>query len=456
MASWDKCEYFAYEIKYGGLILTNKGIKQDPLRVQALKDLRPPSCYKELEILIGLLNWHLPFVDGFANYITVLNDLLADSRQHRKFLWLTVHQQAMMNLLNAIKSETLLHRSGPGARHIYVDAAPASNTIGGHIFRVDSNGKKFLMGYISKSLNRRERSYDTPKFEMMALWWCLKKFQPMCFGHVTRCFTDHKSLSYMNFKNPSGIWARWIQDLVDWNPIVLNVAGKDNVVADALVRLRQPELINIVTIDDMDVREQIVSDYHDHFSKRKSLLNIKSKYFWEGMYKDIEHYTDNCRYCLKNKTALRSDRRSLLKSMVADYAYQVISIDFLGPYSMKNGELKRAFIIIDIFSREVSLISMPDLLASTAIKTLNDIILDIKGTPEIIIGDSAKQFLGEEFSKFCMENLISYQPSAAYNHQSNPVERTVQTAKVQIHSYLADGLSWREALRKTQNTLNNK
>jgi hypothetical protein len=160
----------------------------------------------------------------------------------------------------------MLYRPGLGDIHIYVDAAPSNDTIGGHLFRVDKNNKKFLMGYFSRKLRSNEIDYDTPKQEMLALWWLLKKNRKYFYGHGVFCFTDHKSLSSLHFQNPSGMWARWLQDVIEIDRLeILSVDGKRNVVADAIVRLSK-KIAAVRVIDQEDIKTEIIKEYQDHFS----------------------------------------------------------------------------------------------------------------------------------------------------------------------------------------------
>jgi hypothetical protein len=68
-----------------------------------------------------------------------------------------------------------------------------------------------------------------------------------------------------------------------------------------------------------------------------------------------------------------------------------------------------ALIIVDYFSKETEIKSVKDLTSESAIDRVKKEICDIKGTPEIIIADSAKQFLGKNFEEFCNNESISMQ-----------------------------------------------
>jgi hypothetical protein len=169
-----------------------------------LKKIAEPESYKELEILVGLLNWHRDFVKDFASLMVPLYDLQDLGKKRIKFVWNEKHSKVLMKVLEAIKKETMLYRPGVGEIHVYVDAGPSNQTIGGHMFRVDKNNNKYLLGYYSRKLRQSEINYDTPKLEMMALWWVLHKNRKYFYGHDVVCFTDHKSLTALILRTQLG------------------------------------------------------------------------------------------------------------------------------------------------------------------------------------------------------------------------------------------------------------
>ena len=49
------------QITFNGAIFTSKGIKPDPMKIQALQDLPTPENHKQLQSFLGLINYLQPF-----------------------------------------------------------------------------------------------------------------------------------------------------------------------------------------------------------------------------------------------------------------------------------------------------------------------------------------------------------------------------------------------------------
>lgn len=120
-------------------------------------------------------------------------------------------------------------------------------------------------------------------------------------GYEVECYSDHKSLTPLHFKDPRGIWSRWLLDLVLFAPRMKVISGIDNVVADAMARLHESEerlavSLGAVEIVDEEEKKRIIMEYHGayggHFSVRKTVLNIRQKYNWKNIYADVERFCD--------------------------------------------------------------------------------------------------------------------------------------------------------------------
>lgn len=64
--SRDKTQLARREVKFMGHILSEQGVRTDPSKVQAIKDLKAPRDVKELRGFLGLANYYRRFVGGFS------------------------------------------------------------------------------------------------------------------------------------------------------------------------------------------------------------------------------------------------------------------------------------------------------------------------------------------------------------------------------------------------------
>jgi predicted RNA-binding protein len=136
--------------------------------------------------------------------------------------------------------------------------------------------------------------------------------------------------------------------------------------------------------------------------------------------------------------------------------WQVVGLDILGPYQMKNGEMKQALIAVCCLTGETMLCGLPDMTAQSAVEKLVLDVWEHHGVSEYLVGDRCKQFLCSVASKIFEEENVTYHPSVAYHHQGNArVERQVQTAVPLIKEGLFDlNMSWRNSLRRARFILN--
>ena len=63
----DKCNFFKYEVRYLGRLISGEGYRPDPKDIAALEMFRcPPKDVGELRSLLGFLGYYWSFVKDFA------------------------------------------------------------------------------------------------------------------------------------------------------------------------------------------------------------------------------------------------------------------------------------------------------------------------------------------------------------------------------------------------------
>ena len=62
----DKCKVNLPSIEYDGMIFSKTGVPSDPSKVQALKELPPPSNVAKLRSFLGMMNYLSRFIKNFA------------------------------------------------------------------------------------------------------------------------------------------------------------------------------------------------------------------------------------------------------------------------------------------------------------------------------------------------------------------------------------------------------
>ncbi|GFR33004.1 retrovirus-related Pol polyprotein from transposon 412 [Trichonephila clavata] len=143
-------------------------------------------------------------------------------------------------LKDAITSAPIL--AYPEARKQFILDIDASHESIGAVLSQETDGQERVITYFSKCLSRPERNYCLTRKELLAIVKAVEHFHPYLYGRRFLLRTDHASLTWLlNFKNPEGQVARWIQRLQEYDVEIRHIKGSAHGNADVLSRRPCPE-----------------------------------------------------------------------------------------------------------------------------------------------------------------------------------------------------------------------
>ena len=96
---FSKCHFFTKEIQYLGHILSTKGIRPLPSKMQAIQNMHPPRMPKQVHASLGLVGYYRKFIKNFAKIAKPLTLL---THQQVKFNWTLTHHNALLMLKESI------------------------------------------------------------------------------------------------------------------------------------------------------------------------------------------------------------------------------------------------------------------------------------------------------------------------------------------------------------------
>ncbi|GJX17597.1 putative reverse transcriptase domain-containing protein [Tanacetum coccineum] len=190
-----------------------------------------------------------------------------------------------------------------------------------------------VIAYASRQLKIHEKNYTIHDLELGAVVFSLKIWRYYLYGIKSVIFIDHKSLQHIfSQKELNMRHRRWIELFSDYDCEIHYHPGKVNVVADALSRKEKKEAVDESAglqrgLDEMieqrsdrtlyymdriwvplkgDVRTLIMDEAHKskysvHLGADKMYYDLRDRYWWPGMKKDIVEYVSKCLTCLKVK-----------------------------------------------------------------------------------------------------------------------------------------------------------
>ena len=83
-ADINKCEFHVTKISYLGLIISTKGIRMDPKKVEAVQNWETPTCVRNVQAFIGFANFYCRFIRVFSNVVCFI---IATIKKKTTFHW---------------------------------------------------------------------------------------------------------------------------------------------------------------------------------------------------------------------------------------------------------------------------------------------------------------------------------------------------------------------------------
>ena len=111
------------QLKFLGFIVSQEGVSADPDMISAIKEKAAPTCKKEAQRLVGMLNFLRPFVPGFARLAAPLYETVSISRWKHD-TWTARHDAALAAVFEGLDERMQLAHATPHGRfHLFTDAS---------------------------------------------------------------------------------------------------------------------------------------------------------------------------------------------------------------------------------------------------------------------------------------------------------------------------------------------
>lgn len=228
-----KSIFFKKSVKVLGHVVSEEGVTTDPEKIAAVSQWATPRTKKQLRSFLGLCSYYRRFVVNFASIAKPLHKLCEKAQ---KYIWTDEAQLAFEKLKKALTTTPVL--AYPKLGQPFILDTDSSEFATGAVLSQEFDGSERVIAYMSKSLNKHERSYCVTRKELLAVIVALRKFHTYLYGQKVFIRTDNSAVSWMrNLKLPTGQMARWIQELSTHNFEIVHRKGRKHSNADALSRV---------------------------------------------------------------------------------------------------------------------------------------------------------------------------------------------------------------------------
>ena len=203
------------------------------------------------------------------------------------------------------------------------------------------------------------------------------------------------------------------------------------------------------------VPEHLIQDclffHHEemgHPGRNRTMTNIKRRYYWHSMVKDVWQHTRKCQHCNCRKANNAVPVTPVQSYNIMSSPMERVHIDLSGPFPLTRAGNKYTCVVKDALSKIVDISAIPDKTALAVLKTFNDNVIHRLGRPRVLISDNGTEFRNKEMTKFCNMLGITRKYTTPYTPRSDgQVENQMRTLKDTLSAYCNEFQdNWDEAL----------
>lgn len=231
----EKCEFHKTEVKYLGLVISDKGISMDPGKVETVTKWGDLADLHDVRAFLGFANFYRRFIKGYSNIVAPIVNL---TKKDVKFHWSKECKDAFETLKTAFTTAPILMHFDPEAE-ILVETDASDFVSAGVLSQYGPDGLLHPVAFYSKKHTPAECNYEIYDKELMAIVRCFEQWRSELESSpdVIKVLSDHKNLEYfMSTKMLNRRQARWSEFLSRFNFKIIYRPGKAGAKPDALTR----------------------------------------------------------------------------------------------------------------------------------------------------------------------------------------------------------------------------
>jgi hypothetical protein len=203
-----KCTFAASEVHFLGFIITRRGIRADPARVETVVQWPTPTNIKELQSFLGFANFYRRFIKHYAVETAPLTDIL---KGKQAFYWNEATDASFKRLKNRFTCAPIL-RHFDEMLPIRIETDASTFAISGILSQLFEDEKWHPVAFISRKLQSAELNYEVYDLELLAIVYSFKQWRHYLEGaqHTIQVLTDHNNLrSIRSVQKLNPRQARW-------------------------------------------------------------------------------------------------------------------------------------------------------------------------------------------------------------------------------------------------------
>ncbi|GJV96526.1 reverse transcriptase domain-containing protein [Tanacetum coccineum] len=297
--NWEKSHFMVKEGIVLGHKISKSGIEVDRAKVDIIAKLPHPTTVKGVRSFLGHAGFYRRFIQDFSKISRPLTHLL---EKETPFVFSKECIESFNTLKRKLTEAPIL--IAPDWDLPFELMCDASDFAIGAVLGQRRNKHFQPIHYASKTMTEAQALYTTTEKELLAVVYAFEKFRSYLVLSESIVYTDHSAIKYLFAKKDAKPrLMRWILLLQEFDVIIRDKKGAENLAADHLSRLENPhqdilenkeitETFPLETLGSVALRDDSTpwfadfANYHaGNFVVKGMSSQQKNKFF-----KDVKHY----------------------------------------------------------------------------------------------------------------------------------------------------------------------
>ncbi|GJR33401.1 reverse transcriptase domain-containing protein [Tanacetum coccineum] len=444
--NWEKSHFMVKEGIVLGHKISKSGIEVDRAKVDVIAKLPHPTTVKGVRSFLGHAGFYRRFIQDFSKISRPMTHLL---EKETPFFFSKECIESFNTLKRKLTEAPIL--IAPDWDLPFELMCDASDFAIGAVLGQRKNKHFQPIHYASKTMTEAQAHYTTTEKELLVVVYAFEKFRSYLVLSKSIVYTDHSAIKYLFAKKDAKPrLMRWILLLQEFDVIIRDKKGAENLAADHLSRLENPhqdklenkeitETFPLETLGSVALRVDSTSWFADFTNyharnfivkgmssqqKNKFFKDVKhyfwddpfflpqwtplghhganltakkvfdAGFFWPSIYKDAHELVKNCDSCQRQGKISQRDEMPQNSIQVCEI-FDVWGIDFMGPFPSSRGN-KYILVAVDYLSKWVEAKALPTNDARVVCKFLKSLFARF-GAPRAIISDRGTHFCNDQF-----------------------------------------------------------